>query len=292
MPENIQAISRRIASVSSTQQITKAMKMVAAAKLRKAEERATNSKLYAEKIEKVLKNLLASARDFSNPLFEVRDVKKIRILLVSADKGLCGGFNHNIIKYAHAFAEEKISEGFEVELQLVGKKAIDFFKYRNIDIFSSHTDIYGEKITPFSKELAKSSVMEFIDQSFDELYVFYNSFVSVVKNEPVNVRILPISNIDGNKEEEDGSAVEHLYEPSREEVLEVLIPKYFFTSIQEALMDSEASEHSSRMRAMDTATNNARDLIELLTLTRNRIRQASITNDLIEIVSAAEALNG
>ncbi len=289
MAENIQSIQRRILSVKNTQQITKAMKMVAAAKLRKAEERATSAKLYAEKIEEVLGNLMGSVEGYSNPLFSRREVGKIRVMLVTSDKGLCGGFNNNLIRFALSFLQKKSHEKNEIELQLIGKKGIDFFRYREFTISGSAIDVNGAKITPFTEDLSGQCVREFKDGEFDELYVFYNKFISVVRHSPVNVKLLPLSDIENT---EAPNTAEHIYEPSREEVLETLIPKYFFTRLQGAFLDSEAAEHSSRMTAMDAATNNARDLIKFLTLKRNRIRQASITNELIEIVSAAEALNG
>ncbi len=287
MAETVQSLKKRIESITNTKQITRAMKMVAAAKLQKAEERAENAQIYTDRIEKVLNNLLAEDIDYRHPLMEEREVEKIRILLVSGDRGLCGSFNHNVIDEAHSFVEEQDDE--KIELQFVGEKGWEYFSKRDVPILDDglDTEVEGEDIPPFAEQLSEDLSKEFIEGEFDEFYIFYNRFESILKQVPTRKRLLPVRGLHEEKGEEN---IEHIYEPSREGVFESLVPKYFRIQLQNVLLSSEAGENAARMTAMDNATNNAEELIDELTLKRNRLRQAEITKELNEIVGAGEAL--
>lgn len=284
---------RRIKSVKNTQQITKAMKMVAAAKLRRATENVIASRPFSHKMSEVLGHLSANVGDeFSHPLLDQRGDDKYLIVLVSADKGLAGAFNANIIKAAQAFLQE--SGKTSLELIPVGRKARDFFKRRNIVFRDEYIGLTGSGSANRSDaiDIAQNVIKTFTeDTSIDKVFLVYTEFKTVLSQKPVIEQILPIPRIDASTEADTGSAkAEYIYEQPVGEIFRKLLPKQVETQIYKSLLESVASEQGSRMTAMDSASKNAGELIDSLTLNMNRIRQAAITKEIIEVVSGAAAL--
>ena len=284
---------RRIKSVKNTQQITKAMKMVAAAKLRRATESVTAARPFSHKMSEVLGNLSANIGDeFSHPLLDQRGDDKYLIVLVSADKGLAGAFNANVIKAAQHFLEEHGKSS--AELIPVGRKARDFFKRRNIVFRDEYIGLTGSGRANHSDamEIAQNVIKTFTeDTSIDKVFLVYTEFKTVLSQKPVIEQILPIPRIDESTDTETTSAkAEYIYEQPVGEIFGRLLPKQVETQIYKSLLESVASEQGSRMTAMDSASKNAGELIDSLTLNMNRIRQAAITKEIIEVVSGAAAL--
>lgn len=280
---NARDIRRRIRSIKNTQQITKAMKMVSASKLRRAQESVVAARPYATKIQEVLGRLAGSVKDYSHPLLEKRDVKKIGLVIITGDRGLCGGYNANLIRLAEHFM---VDEGREVALVPIGRKGRDYFRYRGREITEEYINI-GDNPTPIQgKELAKRLTALYTQGIFDEIYLMYTQFKTVMTQRPVTLKILPVEPVEKEKTE----VVEYLYEPSQAEIMDRLLPTYVETIVYRALLESKASEHGSRMTAMSSATDNAVDIIAKLTLNLNRARQAAITKEISEIVGGAAAL--
>jgi len=276
-------IRRRIRSVKNTQQITKAMKMVAAAKLRRAQERMYAARPYAAALRQVLSSVATRVEELRHPLLESREEKKILLLVVTADKGLCGAFNANAIKAAQNALREKNWES--VELLPIGRKANDFFRRRTIPIRREATQVFQALSLGVAQEIAKTIVDDFIGGRVDAVYVVYNEFKSIIAQNVRLERLLPIE----RAWDEVTTAVEYLYEPAPEQILNDLLPKHIEFQLYRILLESAAAEQGARMTAMEAATKNAKDMIDHLTLTYNRIRQASITKEIIEIVSGAAA---
>jgi F-type H+-transporting ATPase subunit gamma len=276
-------IRRRIRSVKNTQQITKAMKMVAAAKLRRAQERMYAARPYAAALRQVLSSIATRVEELRHPLLESREEKKVLLLVVTADKGLCGAFNANVIKAAQNALRERQWES--VELLPIGRKANDFFRRRTIPIRREATQIFQALSLGVAQEIAKTIVEDFIGGRVDAVYVVYNEFKSIIAQNVRLERLLPIE----RAWDEVTTAVEYLYEPAPEQILNELLPKHIEFQLYRILLESAAAEQGARMTAMEAATKNAKDMIEHLTLTYNRIRQASITKEIIEIVSGAAA---
>jgi F-type H+-transporting ATPase subunit gamma len=282
---------RRIKSVKNTQQITKAMKMVAAAKLKRAQDRVTASRPYSHKMSDVLGGLSGRLADeFSHPLLDERGDEKYLIVLISADKGLAGAFNANIIKATQAFINE--NNGKASEMVAVGRKGRDFFKRRDVDLIDEYIGLTGSGQVnyPDSVEIANRLIRKFTeDTSIDKVFIVFTEFRTVLSQKPVIEQLLPIPR-DSVEEGTSGVQAEYIYEQPASEIFGRLLPKQVETQIYRGMLESVASEQGSRMTAMDSASKNAGELIDTLTLNMNRIRQAAITKEIIEVVSGAAAL--
>ena len=283
---------RRIKSVKNTQQITKAMKMVAAAKLKRAQDRVTAARPYANKMSAVLGNLSSKVADeFSHPLLTPRGDEKYLIVLVTADKGLAGAFNANVIKATQAFINENDSKSSE--MIPVGRKGRDFFKRRNITFQAEYIGLTGAGQVRYTDaaEIADNVIKVFTeDESIDKVFLVYTEFKTVLSQKPVIEQLLPIPSIKQTENEEGAVQAEYIYEQPPAELFGKLLPKQVVTQVYRAMLESVASEQGSRMTAMDSASKNAGELIDSLTLNMNRIRQAAITKEIIEVVSGAAAL--
>ncbi|MGI5874824.1 MAG: ATP synthase F1 subunit gamma [Bacillota bacterium] len=285
-------IRRSISSIESTGQITKAMKMVASSKLRRAQSAVVAARPYAEKVREVLGSLSNESGASSNPLMEVREVKKVLYIIVSADSGLCGGFNANVTKECERAIK---ANEHECDVVAVGKRGRDFFRKRGYNLVSEYIEIGDTPTFATGKTIAQDVIKRYIEGEYDEVHLVYSVFKSALSNTPTDVKVLPIEALPaeekaGEEKEEQGFSLTYSFEPSEEEVLDVLLPAYVETLIYAAILESKASEHGSRMTAMSAATDNAMELIQSLTLTLNRARQAAITTEINEIVGGAAAL--
>ncbi|CVK20011.1 ATP synthase F1 subunit gamma [Sporomusa sphaeroides] len=280
---NARDIRRRIKSVKNIQQITKAMKMVAAARLRRAQERAIASRPYTDKIREVLASVTANAGDASHPLLEVREVKQVGYLVLSADKGLAGAYSSNLVKEVLP----QISGKDNARLVTVGRKARDYFKRRGYKIDGEYFGFSEKPSYQDAVMLAELMADKFESGEYDEIYLTYTHFYSPVNQKPTTIKLLPVT---GTGDGEETPQTEYIFEPSAGEVLSLLLPRYLETVIYGALLQSSASELGSRMTAMGSATDNAQELISKLTLNYNKVRQATITSEINEIVGGAEAL--
>jgi F-type H+-transporting ATPase subunit gamma len=283
----LKAIRRRVASVRNIQQITKAMKMVSAARLRRAQEAAFAARPYAEKLEAVLQNLSSQGQELAHPLLATREEKNIDLLIVTSDRGLCGGFNSNLIRRAEAFIREHPEQ--KVTLSIVGRRGYDYFKRRAHALGEHHTDVSGRLTPALAHDIGARLSQRFINGEADGVYVLYARFRSAVVQVPTIDRVLPIV---AKERSASQTRTEYLYEPQPQELLESLLGRYIDMLIYRSMLESVASEHGARMSAMDNATNNAVDMISRLTLDMNRARQAGITRELLEIVSTSESLKG
>jgi F-type H+-transporting ATPase subunit gamma len=292
---NLLDIRRRIKSVKNTQQITKAMKMVSAAKLKRAQERAVSARPFAVKMAEVLTDLASQAgEDFTHPLMDARGGERYLLVLVTADKGLAGAFNANLVKAAQAFIREH--EGKSIEILAVGRKGRDYFRRRGSEIAGEYVGLTGKGRIDHAEalEIARDVMRRFIeDEGIDKVFVIFNEFRSVISQRVVVEQILPVARAEEEGGEEGEAAAPNLvgykYEQPPAEIFSQLLPRLVETQIYRALLESVASEQGARMTAMDSASKNAGELIQSLTLNMNRIRQASITREIIEIVSGAAA---
>jgi F-type H+-transporting ATPase subunit gamma len=278
-------IRRRIRSVNSIQQITRAMEMVAVSRLRRAEERLRSARPYAEKIQELMESLAPSLPQIEHPLVAKREPHRIGVVLITSDKGLCGAFNANIIQYANRFIEE--SSDKEIKLFLVGKKGHDFFGRRSYSIEYYLPQVSGDISPQEVEEISNSFVRGFEKGLHDEVYLFYTQFRTVMNTVPTQTKLLPI---ESPRAESQQGAAEPIYEPSAEEIMNELLPRYIEAQIYKGLVESSASEHGARMVSMKNATDNAEEMIKTLTLSYNKARQASITKEIIEVTTASEAL--
>ncbi len=283
----LKEIRKRINSVKSTKQITKAMKMVSAAKFRKAQARITELKPYAEKMEQVLAGLAGSVGT-GHPLLEVRPIKQVEILTLTGDRGLCGAFNTNVMKAAVKTIKELQAQGYSVSVSSIGKKGFDLFKRREISLRKSWTGLSGKINYATAQEIAKDLTENFIKGTFDELILVYNEFKSAVVQRVRTSQLLPMAPIKG--EEKAADTVDIIFEPNQQAIFESLVPKNVEIQIFRALLDSQAAEEAARMTAMENATKAANDMIARLTLKYNKARQESITKELMDIVGGVEAL--
>ncbi|HET9794592.1 MAG TPA: ATP synthase F1 subunit gamma [Thermoanaerobaculia bacterium] len=279
-------IRRRLRSVKNIQQITRAMKMVAAAKLRRSQDRVIAARPYAASLRDVLANVSARVREARHPLLAERDEKKVLLMVVAGDKGLAGAFNANVNRAVGALLREKSWE--EVTLLAVGKKAFDFWKRRSIPIRASYPGIFSRLEFRHAREIAEILTGLFVSGEIDSAYVVYNEFKSIMAQVVRVERLLPIARTAMSASEQ---AIDYLFEPDPAEILARLLPRYLEFAVFKVLLESNASENGARMTAMDSSTKNAGDMIDSLTLTYNRARQARITKELIEIVSGAAALD-
>lgn len=282
----LKAIRRRIGSIRNTQQITKAMKMVSAAKLRRAQEAALAARPYAEKMADLLKNLAARVASTAHPLLTVREEKRIQLVLLVSDRGLCGGYNANLIRAAEAFRRTQ-GAGKEIQLTLLGRKGADYFRRRRVPIADRYVNILATPADRLAAEVAGKLISRFVNGETDAVYILYSQFRSALSQVPTLERLLPVAVAETRETEQ---LTEYLYEPGVEQILASLLPKITEVAIQRALLEASASEHGARMTAMDSATTNASKMMGSLTLQMNRARQASITRELMEIVGTAEAL--
>jgi F-type H+-transporting ATPase subunit gamma len=282
---NILDIRRRIRSVKNTQQITKAMKMVSAAKLRRAQERVMSARPYAQKILSVLNSLVTRSEGQTHPLLEDRGGERIQVVVITADKGLCGAFNSNIIKAAQNFISEHRHR--QLTLNCVGRKGRDFFRKGSLPLAHESVNIFARLDYSHAKQISATLMEEFSNKEVDAVYLVYNEFKSVIQQRIVVEQLLPIQKLAAS---EEASLIGYIYEQPAGEIFSSLIPKHVEVQVYRALLESAAAEYGARMTAMDAATNNAIDLIDSLTLTMNRARQAGITREIIEIVGGAAAL--
>jgi F-type H+-transporting ATPase subunit gamma len=291
---SLKFLRNRIVSVKSTQKITKAMKMVAAAKLRKAQQNAENARPYSEKLNSIILNLKNSVTDMhSAPKLLVGNQKNETHLCVvlSSDRGLCGGFNTNICRKAKVFFEKVLEEGKNLKIIVVGSKANDQLKRKYNQYIIDRVSLKDEKVVSFAKaqEITDKILNLFTRNEFDVCTLFYNKFKSVIAQIPQSQQLIPVS-IEEKPNQQNTANSQYDYEPDENEILENLLPKNITTQIYAAFLENQASEQGSRMTAMDNATRNAGDLISKLTINYNRTRQAVITKELIEIISGAESL--
>ena len=279
-------IRRRIRSVKNTQQITKAMKMVSAAKLRKAQDRVIASRPYAAMLETILSNAAAAAgtddRVMSHSLLARRPLKRVQMILMTSDRGLAGAFNGNLIKGAQSFAAD--NSNAEIHYELLGRKGRDFFRRRNAIVTGEHIGIFNKVQVSDAEGIAKSTAERFANGETDAVYLIFNEFKSVLSQKITLKKLLPITLPAG------GNTIDYIYEEPPDVLLNGLLPKYVENAIFSAMLESVSSEHAARMTAMDAASTNAAEVIEKLTLYMNRVRQASITKEIIEVVSGAAAL--
>ena len=280
-------IRRRVRSIRNTQQITKAMKMISAARLRKAQERALAARPYGRMLREMLANVASAASQNpdagGNPLLAVRPEKKILVVVVTADRGLAGGFNANLLKLAQRFVNEH--RDAELSFELIGRKGRDYFRKRDARISGEHLDMMRSLNLAYADKVADAIIERFSNGAIDAVYMFVNEFKSVMAPTLSETRLLPIE-VPTSQEQ-----VDYIYEQKPEELLGTLLPRYIKLQVYSALLESVAAEHAARMTAMDAASSNATDVIDKLTLYMNRVRQASITREIIEIVSGAAALD-
>lgn len=283
-------IKNRIVGVKSTQKITKAMKMIATAKLRGAQQRIVNARPYANRIGEMLSHLAADDTLQTNPFFAPREIKKVCVVVVTADRGLCGAFNTNIIREAVSYINEELNnENTSVTVYTVGKKASEYFRKRNYNIEGKIIGLFSSLDYQSTLQIYNELVPKYLIGETDKIVMVYNEFVSLIQQRISKVQLLPIPIITSNEEEKLQQA-NYIFEPDQLSIFEHLIPKHLKVQLWRALLESNAAELSARMTAMDNATTNAQELIRSLNLTYNKERQAAITKEILEIVSGANAL--
>jgi F-type H+-transporting ATPase subunit gamma len=291
---SLRDIRTRIRSVKNTQQITKAMKMVAAAKLRRAQDAILAARPYAEAINGILNNLASRGEAIEHPLLQPRQVKRIELVVITGDRGLAGGFNSNILRRAQRFLNE--NKGVEVVLTTVGRKGNDYFRKRSIAVRADKPGMVAKVNYAASRDLSSELTERFLQGHVDAVYLLYNEFVSAISQRVTLAQMLPIQAAktaetpDPKAQAHGSSLIDYLYEPSRDAVLDALLPRSLSVKVYRAMLESNASFQGAQMTAMESATKNAREMIGRLTLVYNRTRQAVITKELMEIVSGAEAL--
>lgn len=294
---NLRDIRNRITSVNNTQQITKAMKMVAAAKLRKAQERMVKTRPYASKIQDVVGRLVGSSSD-SNPIMRTtEEVRNVLMIIVGSDKGLCGGFNNNLFKEVEKSIESDFSDHRDsgtLSLITIGKKAGAYFKKRKYNVIEFHPGFFDDLQYAKTSEIMSAVTQKFVSEEYDEVFIAFNEFKSVIAQNRKIDKVLPIdpSSISGSKDDASNDVNDYIFEPDSEAILEKLLPLHLNIQLWKAVLESNASEQGARMSAMDSATENAKDLERELRLKYNQARQSAITTEISEIVSGAQALSG
>ncbi|MGA2333321.1 MAG: ATP synthase F1 subunit gamma [Syntrophales bacterium] len=287
---SLKDIRRKIVAVSKTKQITRAMNMVAASKLKAAQLRMENFRPYALRFMDVLTSLALRVDPETHPLLAVRDPKRIRVIIMTSDRGLCGGFNTNLIKAAERFVREKVSEGKEVQLIAVGRKGRDYFR-KKVKLAKDWSDVFGKFDITLAVKISDEIIPSFMQAEYDELYVIYNEFRNIAIQRPAVVRLFPLPPIGKDEDVEPTARIDYIYEPSDEILLGKLLPMYVHVLIFRALLETSAGENGARMVAMDNATKNCEEMIQSLTLKMNKARQATITAELMDIVGGTEALS-
>jgi F-type H+-transporting ATPase subunit gamma len=284
MAKGMREIKRSIKSKQNTKQITKAMELVAAAKLKRAQQAAEASRPYSDKLKEVVGSIAAGTKGVKHPMLQSRDVKKTGYLVITSDRGLAGGYNANVLRKVMAEIREKHNSPNEYVIFVIGRKGRDFFRKRNINIVEEVTGLPDSPSFADIKVVAASAVRNFESGSYDQLFLVYNEFMNAITQIPTIKQLLPMGDVSGQ-----AGVANYEYEPSPEGVLEVLLPKYAETLIYSAVLEGKASEFGARMTAMNSATKNATKMINTLTLQYNRARQASITQEISEIVAGANA---
>ena len=290
-------IRRRVRAVKSTQQITKAMKMVSSSKLRRAQERILRSRPYAQEMLRVFNNLASRTDHSRHPLLQDKLPGRTLLVVITADRGLAGSFNANVIKGAAEFISTRPRDaGREIALALVGRKGRDFFLRRGFDVRYEEVGLFQNVKWTHAQTIANTAIKEFLEGDVSNVYLVYNEFRSVMTQRVVVERLLPIANLaatenaDGTPVGRDSDQIDYLYEPTPEELLGTFLPFHVAVQVNRALLESSAAEHAARMTAMDSATRNAREMVDRLTLYMNKVRQAAITREIIEIVAGAQSV--
>jgi F-type H+-transporting ATPase subunit gamma len=288
---SLKAVRTRIASVKSTQKITRAMKLVAAARLRRAQDAIVAARPYAQAMAEAVSELAARAGDDAHPMLQQREGQRLTLVTLTSDRGLCGGFNANICRASLRFVHERASatSPAEVRIDVVGRKGREYFRRRRLRIGHELTGVTGETATDRAKELALTVTSDFAEGRVDSVFLAYNEFKSAVTQKVTIERLLPIAPAPLPP---DAAQTDFLYEPDKKELLDLMLPLYVQSQIFRAILESIASEFGAKMTAMENATRNASEMIDRLTLQYNRARQAAITKELMEIVGGAEALKG
>ncbi|HVP36608.1 MAG TPA: ATP synthase F1 subunit gamma [Terriglobales bacterium] len=284
--ESLKILRRRIKSVSSTMQLTRAMELVSAAKLRKAQTRLVSSRPYASNMQTILENLSSASTTLTHPLFEKREVKQKGLVIISSDRGLCGSYNVNIFRRAEEFLGQEDNKG-KVRLIILGKKGFYHYRRRPWEIKLKYLDLGAKLELARTKAITADLVNLFLSGELDEIFLLYTRFLTVSS---YRITLEKFLNIEGPEETEEEVSIQYIFEPSAERLFDGLLPRYCLTRIQIALSEAFASEQGSRMIAMGAATQNAEEMIDQLTLLRNKARQASITKEMVEIASGVEAL--
>jgi F-type H+-transporting ATPase subunit gamma len=289
---SLQSLRRKIAAFKNTQKITKAMKMVAAAKLKRSQDRILAARPYAHKMRGVLSNLSRRVNRTAHPLLQKREVKKVEILVVTSDRGLCGGFNGNIVRKSAEFVRQCEAQGMTVGLSIVGRKGRDYFRRRTWPIRHEWTGVFDKLSFEHALDIGGDLTDNFVKGTFDELHVVYNEFKSAIQQRVIMEKLFPVDAASefGAAPAESVASGAYLYEPDEAGLLNALVPKHFQVQAYRILLESAAAEHGARMAAMDGATRNAGQLIKKVTLYYNKTRQAAITKELMDIVGGAEAL--
>ena len=284
-------IRKRLKAIQSTKKITAAMKMVAAAKMRKVQDRMLNFRPYASRMGTVLTDLASVAERELHPLLALRMKKNVEVIVITSDKGLCGAFNTNILKAANNYINDLKKEGVGLTLSVVGRKARDFFRRRNVPMRNAWIGLSGRISYTNAQEIAGNIIEGYTGETFDEVVVIYNEFKSMIAQKVTIMKLLPVGVIEGEASQKESSMkADYLYEPSRAAIFERLLPKHIEIQIYRALLESSAAEEAARMAAMENATKNCSELITKVTLLANKVRQASITKELMDIVGGVEAL--
>jgi F-type H+-transporting ATPase subunit gamma len=292
---SLKSIRKRISSVRNTQQITKAMKMVAAARLRRAQQSVEGARPYAEKLTELLGRLAAASGDLEHPFLAAPGSAPAHVVVLSADRGLCGAYNSNILKLADAF--RRSDEGRDAGMTICGRRGRDYFRKRSGNIVQEHVNLSGGLDRSLAGVVARDVSERFVSGKAGSVYIVYSRFASALSQKPTLERLLPMATVATRAELETSDASgpsqgpEYVYEPDADTILSALLPQYVEVKIFQAMLDATASEHGARMTAMESASRNASEMIERLTLEMNRARQAAITKELMEIIGGAEALN-
>jgi F-type H+-transporting ATPase subunit gamma len=291
----LREIRRRIVGIKSTQQITKAMKMVAAARLRRAQEAILNFRPYANTISNLLDNFVSNINDYNNPLLHPREVNRVTVVVVTSDRGLCGSFNTNLLRYAEDFIKTELKSYLDtknLDIVCIGKKGNDYFTKRNYPVKKGYVNFFANLNYENALDVIHFLVNEYLIGNTDKVVFIYNEFRSVISQVVKQVQILPIvvEKKEETNQEKYKPIIEFIYEPTKEKILDTLLPKYLEVQMWRIILESNASEQGARMTAMDNATENAKELLKILSLSYNRARQAAITKELLEIVAGADAL--
>mgnify|MGYP000903249093 FL=1 len=286
---SLKSIKKRIVSVKNTRQITKAMKMVSAAKLRRAQENVVAARPYAQKMGEVLQSLAGNLEGDLHPLLQKRDAKKLLLIVVTSDRGLCGGFNSNLCKAGERYIKEKQAEFEQISIMTVGRKGYEFLKNRHT-VYKNFANMLAKPNYQAAAMLAQEVIEGYLAEEYDQVVMLFNSFRTVMSQDITFQQLLPI--VPEEKAAADEAGVEYIYEPSVDDLLTEILPKNIEVQIFKAMLESVAGEHGARMTAMDSASKNASEMIGKLTLQYNRARQAAITTELMEIISGAESIKG
>lgn len=284
---SLRDLRRRVKSIKSTQQITKAMKAVAAAKMRKAQESSIAARPYAKRLAGVLGRVASATKEVKNPLLEVREPKKVVFIVITADGGLCGGFNSNTIRYAASKVNEVDAE---ISMICVGRKGRDFFRKKRYDFLEQYVGYADHIGITQAREISKLITDKYSSGEIDAVYLVYSEFVNVLVQKPIMVKLLPAEPPKEEGTQQEAIRADYLFEPSPEAVMNAILPKYMTNTIFQGMLETKAGLYSARMTAMDNATKNATEMIDQLTLSINKARQAAITTELSEIVGGAAAL--